>query len=49
MELYNTELVKLTKAGKGTWFTAPWLYAEYVHCPFTYAKHLMRRVYRCYL
>ncbi|KAH9915315.1 DUF89 domain-containing protein [Fomitopsis serialis] len=25
---YNTELARLTEQGKGTWFTAPWLYAE---------------------
>ncbi|KAG8923669.1 hypothetical protein FRC01_012488, partial [Tulasnella sp. 417] len=28
IELYNTELEKLSANGKGTWFTAPWLYAE---------------------
>ncbi|KIO17032.1 hypothetical protein M407DRAFT_18970, partial [Tulasnella calospora MUT 4182] len=28
VELYNTELEKLSANGKGTWFTAPWLYAE---------------------
>lgn len=28
IELYNTELEKLAANGKGTWFTAPWLYAE---------------------
>ncbi|KAI0729122.1 hypothetical protein C8Q72DRAFT_830244 [Fomitopsis betulina] len=26
--IYNTELARLTEQGKGTWFTAPWLYAE---------------------
>ncbi|KAI6102943.1 DUF89 domain-containing protein [Pisolithus sp. B1] len=25
---YNSELEKLSQAGKNTWFTAPWLYAE---------------------
>lgn len=30
VELYNTELEKLNEKGTGTWFTAPWLYAEYV-------------------
>ncbi|KAF8623299.1 hypothetical protein AX17_007471 [Amanita inopinata Kibby_2008] len=29
VELYNEELRQLTEKGKGTWFTAPWLYAEY--------------------
>ena len=28
VEIYNTELARLTEQGKGTWFTAPWLYAE---------------------
>ena len=28
VESYNTELARLTEKGKGTWFTAPWLYAE---------------------
>ncbi|KAG8952353.1 hypothetical protein FRC04_004781 [Tulasnella sp. 424] len=28
VELYNTELEKLSANGKGNWFTAPWLYAE---------------------
>ena len=26
---YNEALIGLANAGKGTWFTAPWLYAEY--------------------
>ena len=30
VELYNTQLEELAKANQGTWFTAPWLYAEYV-------------------
>ena len=30
VEIYNVELERLAKEGKGTWFTAPWLYAEYV-------------------
>ncbi|KAG8903475.1 hypothetical protein FRC01_009185, partial [Tulasnella sp. 417] len=28
VERYNTELERLSTNGKGTWFTAPWLYAE---------------------
>ncbi|KIY74156.1 DUF89 domain-containing protein [Cylindrobasidium torrendii FP15055 ss-10] len=28
VDVYNTELKRLTAEGKGTWFTAPWLYAE---------------------
>ncbi|KZT69424.1 DUF89 domain-containing protein [Daedalea quercina L-15889] len=28
VDIYNTELARLTEQGKGTWFTAPWLYAE---------------------
>ena len=28
MDLYNIELQLLRENGKGTWFTAPWLYAE---------------------
>lgn len=28
VETYNKELEKLSAEGKGTWFTAPWLYAE---------------------
>ncbi|KAF8343221.1 DUF89 domain-containing protein [Amanita rubescens] len=28
-DLYNVELERLKEDGKGTWFTAPWLYAEY--------------------
>ncbi|PCH42909.1 DUF89 domain-containing protein [Wolfiporia cocos MD-104 SS10] len=27
-DVYNTELSRLTEQGKGSWFTAPWLYAE---------------------
>ncbi|KAF5352938.1 hypothetical protein D9758_007873 [Tetrapyrgos nigripes] len=27
-ELYNSELDRLAKSAKNTWFTAPWLYAE---------------------
>ena len=30
VELYNSQLDELAKDGRGTWFTAPWLYAEYV-------------------
>jgi hypothetical protein len=26
---YNAELSRLEENGKNTWFTAPWLYAEY--------------------
>ena len=26
---YNAELARLKERGKNTWFTAPWLYAEY--------------------
>jgi hypothetical protein len=26
---YNAELARLEERGKNTWFTAPWLYAEY--------------------
>ncbi|KAK7035393.1 Hairy/enhancer-of-split with YRPW motif protein 2 [Paramarasmius palmivorus] len=29
VELYNSELDNLAKQSKNTWFTAPWLYAEY--------------------
>lgn len=28
VQIFNTELARLTEQGKGTWFTAPWLYAE---------------------
>ncbi|KAG8996499.1 hypothetical protein FRB90_012723 [Tulasnella sp. 427] len=28
IELYNSELERLSADGRGTWFTAPWLYAE---------------------
>lgn len=28
---YNEALKDLSDVGKGTWFTAPWLYAEYEH------------------
>ena len=28
INLYNQELAALEARGKGTWFTAPWLYAE---------------------
>ncbi|EIM84187.1 DUF89 domain-containing protein [Stereum hirsutum FP-91666 SS1] len=28
VKVYNDELEKLSSQGKGTWFTAPWLYAE---------------------
>ncbi|KAI0946049.1 hypothetical protein AcV7_010130 [Taiwanofungus camphoratus] len=27
-DIYNSELARLVERGKGTWFTAPWLYAE---------------------
>lgn len=27
-EVYNSELQRLEKEGKNTWFTAPWLFAE---------------------
>lgn len=30
IEEYNAELVRLEECGQNTWFTAPWLYAEYV-------------------
>ena len=26
---YNAELARLEERGQNTWFTAPWLYAEY--------------------
>lgn len=29
-EVYNAELLSLAKEGKNKWFTAPWLYAEWV-------------------
>ncbi|KAK7440055.1 Hairy/enhancer-of-split with YRPW motif protein 2 [Stygiomarasmius scandens] len=29
VDLYNSELEQLTKSSKNTWFTAPWLYAEW--------------------
>lgn len=35
IELFNRELAALEAEGKGTWFTAPWLFAESVaslHC-----------------
>lgn len=28
VRIYNTELTKLDENGQGSWFTAPWLYAE---------------------
>ncbi|CCM00959.1 uncharacterized protein FIBRA_03007 [Fibroporia radiculosa] len=28
VEIYNTELARLAEQGKGSWFTAPWLFAE---------------------
>jgi hypothetical protein len=28
VDMYNAELERLSSEGKGTWFTAPWLYAE---------------------
>ncbi|KAJ7239980.1 DUF89 domain-containing protein [Mycena haematopus] len=28
-EMYNSELQRLTRDGKNTWFTAPWLFAEW--------------------
>ena len=31
IEVYNTELAKLDQNGQGSWFTAPWLYAEWIH------------------
>lgn len=31
---YNTELERLVIEGKNTWFTAPWLYAEYASLRF---------------
>lgn len=30
VKAYNDELAALATAKKDTWFTAPWLYAEYV-------------------
>jgi hypothetical protein len=30
VEVYNSELARLTENRKNTWFTAPWLFAEYV-------------------
>jgi hypothetical protein len=29
VDLFNDRLQNLKENGKGTWFTAPWLYAEY--------------------
>jgi hypothetical protein len=29
VEEYNAELARLEERGQNTWFTAPWLYAEY--------------------
>ena len=34
IEVYNTELAKLDQNGQGSWFTAPWLYAEWIYCYF---------------
>lgn len=28
VKAYNSELARLNAEGKGTWFTAPWLFAE---------------------
>lgn len=37
VETYNSELARLKEKGKGTWFSAPWLYAEYVEClPYSF-------------
>ena len=34
IELYNRELVELASRGLGTWFTAPWLFAECAFCSY---------------
>ena len=39
VETYNNELAALTEKGKGTWFTCPWLYAEYVASHFSYSRY----------
>ncbi|EPS95492.1 hypothetical protein FOMPIDRAFT_1132343 [Fomitopsis schrenkii] len=44
VQIFNTELARLTEQGKGTWFTAPWLYAEcylyrLLRSYFTQTKH----------
>jgi hypothetical protein len=50
---YNAELARLEERGQNTWFTAPWLYAEYA---FLAMAHLCRVIFtfslqyhRCYL
>lgn len=47
MAIYNEELERLAKEGKGTWFTAPWLYAEYA-CILSHSDHVFTSC-RCYL
>jgi hypothetical protein len=32
---YNAELARLEERGQNTWFTAPWLYAEYAFSAVT--------------
>jgi hypothetical protein len=50
VELYNAELAKLAKKEKNTWFTAPWLFAEYVAALPLFIPYLLELViYRCYL
>lgn len=34
METYNSELAALENKDKNTWFSCPWLYAEYVNFHF---------------
>ena len=49
VDVYNRELDSLTADGKGTWFTAPWLFAEYVETHIFYHWIRTDRLTRCYL
>ena len=43
VEAYNTELTKLDQSGQGSWFTAPWLYAELAPC-YSYLRPLTQPI-----
>ena len=49
---YNAELARLEEHGQNTWFTAPWLYAEYAFSAVALCRvifTLSLQHHRCYL
>lgn len=49
VEMYNSELERLSKSSQNTWFKAPWLFAEYVPLSSEYSRSSDGEIHRCYL